>query len=55
MKQPWEAPHGTQKITPDPPMKLPEAWRCFRFFVLELIGTPLLALLKGPVYDFLYL
>ena len=29
MKQPWEPPQSTQKITPDPAMKVPEAWRFF--------------------------
>ena len=31
MKQPWEAPQSTQKITPDPALKVPEVWRFFDF------------------------
>ena len=29
MKQPWEPPQSTQKITPDPALKVPEVWRVF--------------------------
>ena len=31
MKQPWEPPQSTQKITPDPAMKVPEVWRFYDF------------------------
>ena len=32
MKRPWEPPQSTQKITPDPAMKVPEGVAFFRFF-----------------------
>ena len=32
MKRPWEPPQSTQKITPDPALKVPEVWRFFRIF-----------------------